>query len=110
MGQCFVLSCYERWLIKVLIRLPQAQRGTRNGLIFSGKNGRVYCFLWRCQNRLHIRRQICVLVDRGLQKRQVKTALTSNHELVQLVRMPFGLKNELATFRRAINVVLYSVK
>ena len=39
-----------------------------------------------------------------------KTAFTSHHGLYRFIRMPFGLKNAPATFQRAIDVILSSVK
>lgn len=38
-----------------------------------------------------------------------KTAFTSNHGLYRFTRIPFGLKNPLETFQRAIVVIISSV-
>lgn len=39
-----------------------------------------------------------------------KTAIVAHNELLKYSRMPFGLKNASATFQRAINVILTTVK
>lgn len=38
-----------------------------------------------------------------------KTAFSSHHGLYQFTRMPFGFRNSLASFQRAIDIILSSV-
>lgn len=110
MGKPNRLRTKERQLPTILRRLPQTEHRCHSRLVFTPHYGWLYWFSGWCLHLFDSKRQLGILVRRNRWMRPQKTTSTSHRGLYQFNRMTLGLKNSLATFRSAMDVILPSVK